>query len=67
MIRTSSPDAYLRTMLLDDPLKGKTCHLEHRENLCLLCAGVCVSVSVCEQARFSQSILSHVSTHFIRL
>ena len=47
MIRTSSPDAYLRTMLLDDPLKGKICHLEHRGNLCLL--------------------LSHVSTHFIRL
>ena len=67
MICTSSPDAYLRTMLLDDPLKGKTCHLEHRENLCLLCAGVCVSVSVCEQARFSQLILSHVSTHFICL
>ena len=46
MMCTSSPNAYLRKMLLDDPLKGKTCHLEYRENLCLLCAGVCVSVSV---------------------
>ena len=67
MICTSSPDAYLRTMLLDNPLKGKICHLEQRENLCLLCADVCVSMCVCEQARFSQALLSHVITHFICL
>ena len=54
-------------MLPDDPLKGKLCHLELREILCLLCAGVCVSMCVCEQARFSQLILSHISTHFIHL
>ena len=30
-----SPKPYLRTMLLDHPLKGKIYHLEHRESLCL--------------------------------